>query len=329
MRNLFFFWMGLLLFGMIACHDDESYKQNVPDSLEPADIRLMITGRIGSVVGDSLVHYVNALNLLLFRENSNGDYVLYRQRVLNEEQLRDLSDGEKASEPGFTIFKEISFDSVPISNYRIVGLANVLNAAGESNPGISLQGATPGASMASVMVEVLEGEQSPRLFWGMTGIIQAGGGTDELPVLRLYRKVSMFALTLMKVPDVVNRINMDFTDTYGAFNSLGDYPGGNVIQVLTQVPYTQQPGDSITLSYVMLPTVEGDSTSVQATFYLTGGGGKQVINLPKYVLKPNTITKVKATIDTDQPGNVWKVDVNSLITVDVEWNVDQEPPITI
>ncbi|MEI3125518.1 MAG: hypothetical protein V8T44_06560 [Odoribacter splanchnicus] len=47
------------------------------------------------------------------------------------------------------------------------------------------------------------------------------------------------------------------------------------------------------------------------------------------MLKPNTITKVTATIDPDQPGNIWKVNVNSLIDVDVEWNVDQEPPITI
>ena len=58
-------------------------------------------------------------------------------------------------------------------------------------------------------------------------------------------------------------------------------------------------------------------------------GPKQPITLPKYVLKPNTITKVTATIDPDQPGNIWKVNVNSLIDVDVEWNVDQEPPITI
>ena len=92
--------------------------------------------------------------------------------------------------------------------------------------------------------------------------------------------------------------------------------------------YTQQVQDSITLTYVTLPTVSGDSSSFQASFYLVGGP-KQVVNLPKYILRPNTITKVTATIDTDQSGNLWKVDINTLITVDVEWSVEQEPPITI
>ena len=78
----------------------------------------------------------------------------------------------------------------------------------------------------------------------------------------------------------------------------------------------------------MLPTVEGDSTTILATFYLSGGTKLPVV-FPKYVFRSNTITKVTATINPDQSGNTWKVDVNSLITVDVEWNVDQEPSIII
>ena len=326
MRKLFF--GGLLLFLFAACHDDESYKQNVPENLKPADIQLIVTGRVGSVVGDSLTQYIGALNLLLFREDGDGNYVLYDQKVLNEAELRSLEDVGRTAEPGFTIYKEIAFDSVPISNYRIVGLGNVLNANGNSNPVVSLWDAVVGTPIRDVLVNVLNGSESPRLFWGMTEVIQAGGQTEALPVLRLYRKVSMFALSLMEVPDVVDRIAMDFTDTYGGFNTYGEFSSGTVNEVQTFRPYQQQPGDSVTLSYVMLPTVSGDSTAIQATFYLTGGG-KQVIALPKYVLKPNTITKVRATIDTDQPGNVWKVDINSLITVNVEWNVDEEPPITI
>ena len=72
------------------------------------------------------------------------------------------------------------------------------------------------------------------------------------------------------------------------------------------------------MTYVTLPTVAGDSSTFLTTFYLVNGP-KQPITLPKYVLKPNTITKVTATIDPDQPGNIWKVNVNSLIDVDVEW----------
>lgn len=48
----------------------------------------------------------------------------------------------------------------------------------------------------------------------------------------------------------------------------------------------------------MLPTVEGDSTTILTTFYLSGGT-KLPVTLPKYVFRPNTITKVTATIDPD------------------------------
>lgn len=50
----------------------------------------------------------------------------------------------------------------------------------------------------------------------MTETIHAGSG-ETMPVLRLYRKISMFALTLLKIPDVVERIDMEFGNTYGFF----------------------------------------------------------------------------------------------------------------
>lgn len=319
----------LICFALGACRNDDSYKETTnPEPLVPATIEVMLTGRVGSVVGDSLVEYIDALNLLLFRENSSGEYVLYRQRTLDKAQLQALANGDRTAEAGFTLFKEITFDTVPVSDYRIVGIGNVLDAAGRPQEQVALQGAVIGASMADVLAAIQQGDQAPRLFWGITEVIHAGGATTDIPVLRLYRKVAMFSLTLLKIPDVVSRIDMMFERTYGSFNMEGEYTASSDNTVYATNAYAQQVQDSITLNYVMLPTVAGDSTSILATFYLSGGG-KQPVMLPEYVLKPNTITKVTATIDPDQAGNTWKVDVNSLITVNVEWNVDQEPEITI
>lgn len=327
MKRYAYFLLLLLAFG--ACRNDDSYKDSpAPEPLVPATIELMLTGRVGSVVGDSLVEYIDALNLFLFRENGAGDYVLYRQRSLDKAQLQALANGDRTADAGFTLFKEITFDTVPVADYRIVGIGNVLDSVGRPQAQVALQGAVIGASMGSVLATIQDGDQSPRLFWGITEVIHAGGAADEVPVLRLYRKVSMFSLTLLRIPDVVSRIDMMFERTYGSFNMEGNYTASSDNTVYATNDYAQQVQDSITLNYVMLPTVAGDSTSILATFYLTGGG-KQPVTLPKYVLKPNTITKVTATINPDQSGNTWKVDINSLITVNVEWNVDQEPPITI
>ncbi len=322
---LCFILPAFLLLG--ACHDDDSYKQNIPGPQEPATISVMLTSRVGSVVGNSLSEYVGALNLLLFRANNAGDFILYRQKVLNQEQLRALSDSDQNTEAGFTVFKEISFDTVPVADYRIVGVGNVLDSLGNAQPSVSLQGATIGTSITNVLTSVRNGDEAPRLFWGMTETIHAGSG-ETMPVLRLYRKISMFALTLLKIPDVVERIDMEFGNTYGSFNMEGDYTPGSAITVYDFRTYTQQVQDSILLDYTMLPTVEGDSTTILTTFYLSGGT-KLPVTLPKYVFRPNTITKVTATIDPDQSGNTWKVNVNSLIMVNIEWNVDQEPPIII
>lgn len=325
MKKVYFCFVLLSLFTLGACHNDDSYKQNQPEPQQPTDITLMLAGRVGTVVGDSLSEYIDALNLLLFRENTAGNYQLYRQKTLTKNELRALANGDLSSEAGFTVFKEVSFDTVPVGNYRIVGVGNVLDSTGLAVNGVAFNGLTTGASMTDVTVSVRDGDESPRLFLGMTNTISAGSN-DAQPVLRLYRKVSMFALTLLKIPDVVNRIDMEFGETSGNFNMEGNYSGN--IFVLATTQYTQQVQDSITLNYVTLPTVQGDSTSILATFYLSGGT-KQPVTLPKYVFAPNTITKVTATIDPDQSGNTWKVNINSLITVNVEWNVDQEPPITI
>lgn len=142
---LYFFLLGSVIPG--ACHNDESYKQAQPT--EPATIDLLLTGRVGSVVGDSLVEYVDALTLLLFRENTTGDYVLFRQKMLNKEQLRALTNGD-GTESGFTLFKEILFDTVPAANYRIVGVGNVLDSAGNQLPQVSLEGTAIGTSMAAI-----------------------------------------------------------------------------------------------------------------------------------------------------------------------------------
>lgn len=327
MKKVYLCFLLFVLVAFEACRNDESYKQNEPEPSEPADISLVLTGRIGSMVGDSLYDYIGSLNLLLFRENSTGDYVLYRQRILNKQQLKELANGEGTAEAGFTIYKEVTFDTVPVDNYRIVGVGNVLDTLGQALPNVSLQGVTTGALMTDILATVRNGDESSRLFWGMTGIIRAGADAEP-PVMTLYRKVSMFALTLLKIPDVVNRIDMEFDPTYGSFNMQGNYTPESGIPVFALREYTQQVQDSITLNYIMLPTVTGDSTSILATFYLSGGV-KQAVTLPKYIFKPNTITKVTATIDVDQPGQAWKVDINTLISVDTEWNVDQEPPITI
>lgn len=326
MRNMVLYFV--LLTGMLfaSCRNDESYKAEQPSG--PATLSLQLTSRVGSVVGDSLTQYIKSMNLLLFRQNEAGNYFLYRQKVLDKEQLDALSDTDETVDPGFTVFKEITFDTIPLGNYQMVGIGNALDSLGNLLPNVSLEGNIAGNSMQQVLVKIADGDLSSRLFLGTTGLIQAGGNAASLPVLRLYRKVAMFSLTLQSIPDVVDRIDMQFEHTYGEFDAAGTYNPASEITVYSFTEYKQTVSDNIVLNYVMLPTVEGDSTSILATFRLSGGN-KQNVTLPEYFFRPNTITKVTATIDTDQSGNVWKVDISSLISVNVEWNVDQEPPITI
>ena len=324
-----FLWpllIGALIF--FSCRNDESYKPEVPEPSTPGKLSLVLTTRVGTQIGDPLTKYVKSLNLLLFRENETGGFVLYRMVSLNIEQLRALENGEEDAEAGFTALKKFTFDEVPLDNYQIVGIGNVSDSTGAALPAVTLKGAVPGNGMSQILAEITDGSQASRLFWGKTETVRAGATGTTPATLRMFRKVSMFALTLEKIPDVVNQITMDITNTYGSFDMAGTYTPGNDIFVHTNNTYVQQVQDSITLTYVTLPTVSGDSSAFQSVFYLVNGP-KQVVNLPNYLLKPNTITKVTATIDTDQPGNLWKVDINTMITVDVEWNVEQEPPITI
>lgn len=94
----------------------------------------------------------------------------------------------------------------------------------------------------------------------------------------------MFALTLEKIPSVVDRIDMDIEMVNSSFNMNGTFPGRTGSYVFVSNQYRQQVKDSITLTYVTLPTVAGDSSTFLTTFYLVNGP-KQPITLPKYVLK--------------------------------------------
>lgn len=326
-QGLFYGVLCILLFSW-GCREDDSYKGDTPHPDESGKLEFVLTGRVGAVVDGSLTDYVDAVNLFLFREGETGDFLLYRTLVLDKSQLRELAESEDDSQAGFTVSRVITFDSVPIARYRVVGLGNALDSVGNPRPHIALRGITLGNTMSQVLAAVLEGEQAPRLFWGMTDIVEVGTDLSVPPVLQLFRKVAMFSLTLEKIPDVVNRIDMQIENTYGSFDMAGNYTPNSDITVFAFNEYTQNARDSITLNYVTLPTVEGDSTTFDLTFYLLDGG-KPRVELPCYVLKPNTITKVTATIDTDEPGGIWKVNFETLISVNVEWNVDQEPPITI
>lgn len=318
----------LIAFAFSACRNDDSYKPDEPDPTNVANIPLSLTTRVGTTVGDPLTQYVKSLHLLLFRENESGNYVLYRTTALNKTQLEALANNSGQVDAGFTNLKEFTFDSVPIANYQIVGIGNITDSTGNTLRDVSLQGAVVGNEMSQILAVVTDGSESSRLFLGTTGIVRAGATESNPPVLKMYRKVAMFALTLDKIPDVVNQISMRIENTYGSFDMAGTYTPGRSILVDAIHSYSVPIADSITLSYITLPTVSGDRSSFLATFYLIDGPKQQVM-LPEYILKPNTITKVTATIDTEQPGNIWKVNIGTIITVDVEWNVDQEPPITI
>lgn len=327
MEKLFSFLLWFLLLLMTACGDDNSYKkQTFPE--ETGKISLALTGRIGTVVGKDMTTYIKSLDLFLFRENGSGNYVLFRNVSLTKAAINALTDASGENGAGFTNPKLYTFDTVPVANYKIVGVGNLRDSVGQALPNMRIEGVSVGNAPSEMVVSVLEGDQASRIFWGETRTIQVGAEGTNLPVLSLYRKVAMFALTLEKIPNVVNRIDMEISNTYGQFDMNGSFQDGRGIVVYGSNSYRQQVQDSITLTYVTFPTVAGESSSFLTTFYLVDGP-KQPVVLPEYVLKPNTITKVTATIDPDQEGNRWKVDVSSLITVDVEWNVDQEPPITI
>lgn len=326
MKRLFFFLSAFLMMAITGCRDDESYKAN-PTPTEPGTISLDITGRVGTIVDGDLTTYIKSINLLLFRRNPSGDYLLYRTTILNKSQLEALADGENG-EAGFTSPKVITFDTVPVGNYLIVGVGNVNDSTGAPIRDVSLANAQIGQSISQIFVRLADSSPAPRIFWGSTDMITVGGALPTPPVLRMYRKVAMFAFTVKNIPSVVNRITMEIGNISGAFDMLGDFLATPNISLVETKDYTIQAGDSVTLTYVTFPTIEIRKSTFDVTFYLEGGT-KQNIALPDYVLKQNTITRLTATIDEDQPGGNWKVDFNAIITVNVEWNVDQEPPIII
>lgn len=274
------FFLAILLLG--GCHNDESYNN---ESLRPGETRslqLALTSRVGTAVGDSLTKYVKSLNLLLFRENSDGKFVLYRSKLLTKSQLEALADAGTDTDAGFTAYKELTFDSLPIAVYhQVVGVGNIEDSTGAAQSAVSLSGAVPGNEMTQILASIQELYESPRLFLGTSPTVQLGSATEK-PVLRLYRKVSMFSLVLKGIPNVVERINMDIFNTSSSFDMAGNYYGSDSFVVLAINNYTVQPGDSVNLVYVTLPTVAGDSTEFTALFSLLGGS-KQVIDFPKYI----------------------------------------------
>ena len=253
MRGVYLFGGLLLLIILQACREDDSYKPYPPAKDSTGNIAVALAGRVGTVVGENLTTYVKSLNLFLFRENTTGDYVLYRNMLLDKSQLEALTENTMSTQPGFTVPREFVFDSVPLANYKIVGVGNVQDSLGNALPNVSLQGVTAGSTLNQVLVVVRSGEEASRLFWGSSDVVQVGATSEtNLPVLSLYRKVAMFALTLEKIPSVVDRIDMDIEMVNSSFNMNGTFPGRTGSYVFVSNQYRQQVKDSITLTYVTL-----------------------------------------------------------------------------
>ena len=117
MRGVYLFGGLLLLIILQACREDDSYKPYPPAKDSTGNIAVALAGRVGTVVGENLTTYVKSLNLFLFRENTTGDYVLYRNMLLDKSQLEALTENTMSTQPGFTVPREFVFDSVPLANY--------------------------------------------------------------------------------------------------------------------------------------------------------------------------------------------------------------------
>lgn len=118
MRGVYLFGGLLLLIILQACREDDSYKPYPPAKDSTGNIAVALAGRVGTVVGENLTTYVKSLNLFLFRENTTGDYVLYRNMLLDKSQLEALTENTMSTQPGFTVPREFVFDSVPLANYK-------------------------------------------------------------------------------------------------------------------------------------------------------------------------------------------------------------------
>ena len=205
----------------------------------------------------------------------------------------------------------------------------MLEESGKAFENAALEGVTIGNTMDNIIANITDGAQSPRLFYGITSPVVLGAALEEVPDLTLARKVSMFVLTLKDVPQVVTKIELETTNTYGSFNMTGEYLNNPVISVSDSNSFTfSTVQDSILMTSVSLPTIASNQSNFTLHFTLDNG---QIITLglPKYVLKENTITKLTAIINTEDSGGQWKMNLVFDLSVDVEWNVDQEPPIII
>ena len=76
------FILGVVL--LAACNDDNSDQSGKPGE-GPGRIELSVTGRVGTVTGEKLINYVKSLDLFLFRENTNGIYLLTETASLDKE----------------------------------------------------------------------------------------------------------------------------------------------------------------------------------------------------------------------------------------------------
>lgn len=311
-----------------CCSDDDDKETVIPAGNKSID--LSITSRVGSVINDDLTKYVESLNLLTFRKNRQGTYVLYQTTVLTEAELDALSAGDGAVSPGFTAKKKVTIGKLPVGTYQVVGLANVLSETGAPLPNASLDGLTLGNTMEQVVASVKDGMEAPRFFFGVTDPVVLGAEMTVTPTLTLNRKVSMFVLTLKDVPEVVKEIALETQNTYGAFDMTGQFHPTPVNDVSENSMYNFVGlQDSVMVASISLPTASSAvRSSFAVTFTLDNG---QVITeaLPQYTLQENTIIRVTATVNTEKPGEQWKIELTFDLMVNVEWNVDQEPPIEI
>ncbi|WP_276802150.1 FimB/Mfa2 family fimbrial subunit [Odoribacter laneus] len=330
MKKFAFFLSLMVVLFCLACSDNDHDETTGKPGEGPGVINLAVTSRVGTHVGDDLTAYVKSLDLLLFRENTNGIYLLRESVSFTKAQLEALAGGTTEVSAGFTEARNVNFDNLPIGNYIIVGVGNMRDSVGGALENAALSAINVGNTMQEIVASVTEGSTSPRIFFGMTDRIVLGSAMPVAPSLTLYRKVAMFALTLQNVPAAVDRIDVEVQNTYGAFNMTGNFLSDRVISVTQSNRYEfTEDQSTLPLALVTLPTVTGEQSAFTLLFYLDNG---QVITIPlqnTYVLKANTITKLTATIDADQSGGVWNVRLTLSISADVEWNVDQEPNIII
>ena len=330
MQRFYVVWIFILSSFIVGCSDDGSNKEDEKPGSGPGRIDLAVTGRVGTFIGENLTDYIKSLDILLFRENNNGIYLLNQTVSYTKAELEELTAGTAESAAGFTKSRLTDFDNLPVGNYIIVGVGNIRDSLGRPTTEANLTEAVVGNTMREVIASVTSGSPSPRLFFGMTEPIVVGAAQPATPSLLLFRKVAMFSLTLENVPSSVREIDIEIQNTYGAFDMTGSFLDTRIMSVMQKNFYEfNEDQPRLPIAVVSLPTVDDESSAITFIFHLENG---QVITIPlekSYVLKANTITKLTAAIDANQSGGVWTVELSLSISADVEWNVDQEPNIVI